>query len=216
MLGQTHNQPSTTSSIDDILAIKKLGLSSNKTVRKQPKSSIEKKDKDIHLTSNSIELPAVKKRRSMPIPDQGDIPDDVDELITNKLYRYKYLKLIREGHLRDLVDLARIARERGENPVAYFLACTRTTRKRGYEDKPSGWERSLKFLEKWRAVEEKAMLIAQRVGTKVNGFIRKQVWNGKLVERWASVAQESGRDRMRYFIWLCQHQDELLTNEPRT
>lgn len=161
----------------------------------------------------SIETKQTK--RTQRIPDQGDIPDSVDQLIDNKMYRNKYKKLIREGHLQDLVELAQVARERSTetSPSRYFARATRTTPIKGEEGALTRWERALKFLANLRNVRNQAQAVASRLGIQVTGFILKQVWSGKLVDRWAAVAQESGRNKERYFAWLCNNQDELLAQQ---
>jgi len=56
--------------------------------------------------------------------------------------------------------------------------------------------------------------VARRLGTKVNKFTYKQIWNGVNVERWAVAAEEirhdkPGQSRERHFAWLCANEQRL-------
>lgn len=159
-------------------------------------------------TSNnvSIELTASKAITNTSI----ELPQEIDNLIDNKMYRNKFKKLVREGHLRDLLELAALARTK-DHPSHWFARATKTTAAPGQEGKPTNWERALKYLAKLRQVAMTAERVAKRLGTKVNKFIYKQLWKGVNVERLAIQAQETRHDRpsqnrLKYFIWLCMHE----------
>lgn len=142
-----------------------------------------------------------------------ELPLEIDDLIDNKMYRNKFKKLAREGHTRDLLELAAIARTKVK-PSHWFARATKTTAVPGQEGKPTNWERALKYLAKLRQVAQTAERVAKRIGTKVNGFIYKQIWKGVNVERWAVTAEEvrhdkPGQGRERHFAWLCINERRL-------
>jgi hypothetical protein len=142
-----------------------------------------------------------------------ELPQAIDDAIDNKVYRNKFKNLIREGHLRDLLELAALARTK-DNPSHWFARATKTTASPGREGKPTNWERTLKYLAKLRQVAMTAERVAKRIGTKVNNFIDQQIWKGVSVERWAIAAQEvrhdkPGQSRVKYFAWLCVNERRL-------
>jgi hypothetical protein len=137
-----------------------------------------------------------------------ELPQEIKVLITGndfwvnaKSNRYK--KLIREGHLDKLLALANMARAKN-NPANWFAkVCSKAT-----------WERTLAYFAKLKEVARKAEHVARRLGTKVNKFIYKQIWNGVNVERWAVAAQEirhdkPGQSREKHFAWLCGNEQRL-------
>jgi hypothetical protein len=137
-----------------------------------------------------------------------ELPDEIKELITGndfwinaKTNRYK--KLIREGHLDKLLELAKMAHVKN-NPANWFAkACSKLA-----------WERTLAYFAKLKEVARKAEHVARRLGTKVNKFIYKQIWNGVNVERWAVAAEEirhdkPGQGRVKHFAWLCVNEKRL-------
>jgi hypothetical protein len=159
-------------------------------------ASIENTVSKAITNNSSIELPAV-----------------IDNLIDNKMYRRKFNKLIRDGYLPQLTELAAMAQTK-EHPSRWFAKATKTKAAPGYEDQPTYWERSLKYLAKLKEVAKKATQVAERLGVKVNNFIYKQIWNGVNVERWAVAAQEirhdkPGQSREKHFAWLCLHEKQL-------
>lgn len=138
-----------------------------------------------------------------------ELPAEIKALITGndfwvnaKSNRYK--KLIREGHLDKLLELAKMAHSKN-NPANWFAkACSKAT-----------WERTLAYFAKLKEVARKAENVARRLGTKVNKFIYKQIWKGVNVERWAVAAEEirhdkPGQSRERHFAWLCAHEHQLI------
>ena len=137
-----------------------------------------------------------------------ELPQEIKELITGndfwvnaKTNRYK--KLIREGHLDKLLELAKMARVKN-NPANWFAkACSKLA-----------WERTLAYFAKLKEVARKAEHVARRLSTKVNKFIYKQIWKGVNVERWAVAAEEIGHDkpgqsREKLFAWLCVNEKLL-------
>ncbi len=159
--------------------------------------------------NNSIESqPAIKN-----VPDQGNIPDEVDALIDNKLYRNKFKKLIREGHEQALRQLAAVAQTKNQ-PSHFFAKWTRTTPEPGKADQPTNWQRTLQWLAKAREVARKAAYVAAKLNIAVSKFIYKQIWKGVNVERWAVTAEEirhdkPGQSREKYFAWLCLNEKRL-------
>src|SRR3989442_11471610 len=91
-----------------------------------------------------------------------ELPQEIKELITGndfwvnaKSNRYK--KLIREGHLDKLLELAKMARVKN-NPANWFAkACSKLA-----------WERTLAYFAKLNEVARKAEHVARRLGTNVN------------------------------------------------
>ena len=137
-----------------------------------------------------------------------ELPQEIKDLITGndfwvtaKSNRYK--KLIREGHLDKLLALANMARVKN-NPANWFAkACSK-----------AAWERTLAYFTKLKEVAHKAEHVARRLGTNVNKFIYKQIWNGVNVERWAVTAEEvrhdkPGQSKEKHFAWLCVNEKQL-------
>ena len=139
-----------------------------------------------------------------------ELPVEIKELITGNEYwvtakSNRYKKLIREGHLEKLLELARMAHSK-HNPANWFAkVCSK-----------AAWERTLAYFAKLAAVAQKAEQVVRRLGIKVNKFIYKQIWNGVNVERWAVAAEEirhdkPGQSRAKYFAWLCVHEKQLAS-----
>jgi hypothetical protein len=137
-----------------------------------------------------------------------ELPEEIKALITGtdfwvnaKTNRYK--KLIREGHLDKLLALANMARSKN-NPANWFAkACSK-----------AAWDRTLAYFAKLKEVARKAETVARRIGTNVNKFIYKMIWNGANVERWAVTAAEvshekPGQSREKHFAWLCLNEQRL-------
>ncbi|GCE46262.1 hypothetical protein EI42_03132 [Thermosporothrix hazakensis] len=113
----------------------------------------------------------------------------------------RYQKLIREGHLADLLELAAIAPTK-EKPAHWFAKVCSV----------KAWERTLDFLKKHFAVLKKAEQVIERVGKEMaeqmRKFVYKQIWLRRSVERHAATAQElphnrPGQSREKLFAWLC-------------
>lgn len=121
------------------------------------------------------------------------IPDEIDSLIDNKMYRNKFKKLIREGHLRDLIELAEIAQSKDKPSFWFAKVCAKAR-----------WENTLTWLKKARDVARKAIEIAKRLsaGPEQMKIIYKACWRRKDVLRHAITASETGIDRIKYFNWL--------------
>ncbi len=162
------------------------------------------------LTSNnSIELAPVNKN----VPDQGNIPGEIDALIDNKMYRNKFKKLIREGHEQALRQLADVAQTKNA-PSHFFAKWTRTTPEPGKAGQPTNWQRTLQWLAKAREVAHKAAYTAQKLGTEVTKFIYQQVWRGVATVRLACLAAETphnkpGQSVLQHFAWLCLREQRL-------
>ena len=139
----------------------------------------------------------------------NQLPNEITELITGNEYwvnakSNRYRKLIREGHLEKLLELAKMAHSK-DNPANWFAkACSK-----------AAWERTLAYFAKLTEVAHTAERVARRVGTKVNKFIYKQIWKGVNVERWAVQAEEMRHDkpnqsREKHFAWLCANEKLVL------
>jgi len=140
-----------------------------------------------------------------------ELPQEITTLITGSDFwvrakTRRYQKLIREGHLDKLLHLAEQALTK-ERPANWFAAACSKDR----------WERyTLPYFAKLHEVARKAHSVAHRLGTQINNFIYKQIWRGVNVERWAVAAQEvrhdkPGQSRVKFFAWLCTHEQQLST-----
>lgn len=122
------------------------------------------------------------------------VPEEIDRLIDNKMYRNKFKKLIREGHLKDLLQLAEIAQTK-EKPSFWFAKVCAKAR----------WGGTLKWLAKVRDIARKAAEVAKRLSAKPHQMkaIYKACWRRNDVVRQAVTAAETGKDKFKYFNWLC-------------
>ncbi|MGC5342228.1 hypothetical protein ACPXCE_09225 [Streptomyces sp. DT24] len=131
-----------------------------------------------------------------------EIPQVVDNLIDNKMYRNKFKSLIRRGHLQDLIDLAEVAKDK-DTPSRWFAKSTRTTPVPGSEGKPTHWERSLKFLAKLRKVRRVVQQIGGRLKVPANSVnaVFKAAWKHQdAAVRLSVEAAERGKtDSFKYF-----------------
>jgi hypothetical protein len=173
----------TTSALGTLAASRLQALRASYTTK--PKKETETKD------NNSIELPeAITKLNT-----------GSDYWVKAKANRYK--KLIREGHLHDLLELAKLAPRMATkaDPSHWFAKVCSV----------KAWGRTLDFLKKLYAARHKAEQVAQRIGSSVNKFIFKQIWAQRSVDRHAATAQELRHDKpnqssAQLFAWLCQHE----------
>ena len=134
-----------------------------------------------------------KKQKEIKIKACGDTSIELPAAITNlitgsefwvtaKSNRYK--KLIREGHLDNLLELAKLALTK-DNPAHWFAkVCSVKAR-----------ERTLDFLKKLDNIRMKATQVTKRIGECMTAFVYKQIWAGKNVERWAVAAEEVRHDK---------------------
>lgn len=134
-------------------------------------------------TNNSIELPA-----------------EVLNLITNngwKLARTnRYKKLMRDGEISadELVEFVEMAKEKNK-PDYWFAKIMSKAR----------WERTKDFLAKLREIKRLAKEVCSRIPVPpyATRVIYKACWKFKssvIVK--AVTAQETGRDKYKYFCWL--------------
>jgi hypothetical protein len=152
------------------------------------KASIELKR--VSTNTSSIELAGSYKQEATT----PEIPEQVDALIDNKMYRNKFKKLIREGHLNDLLELANIARKK-DTPSRWFAVATAK----------ANWQATLKFLSELRRVRQTAEEVLRRIKAPTGSLkaVYKACW--KLRDgavRHAVTAQEIGHDPFRLFCWL--------------
>ncbi len=120
--------------------------------------------------------------------------------VTAKSNRYK--KLIREGFLDDLLELAKLALAK-DNPAHWFAKVCSV----------KAWERTQDFLKKLYAVRRKAEQVAERIGSGLTKFVYKQIWDGKNVERHAITAEEVRHDKpnqsiAKLFAYLCKQEGQ--------
>lgn len=136
------------------------------------------RDKANKATNNSIELPEV-----------------IDSLIDNKMYRNKFKKLVREGNLTNLMQLAEMAATKNA-PSHWFAKVTSKAR----------WEGTLKWLTKLQRVARNAAEVARRivVPEKSMKAVYKACWKlNEVAVKHAVTASETGKDPFKYFNWLC-------------
>lgn len=133
-----------------------------------------------------------------------EVPAAIQQLNTGSDYwvalkTKRYQKLIREGHLADLLELAALALTKTK-PANWFAKVASV----------KAWERTLDFLKKRHAVLRRAEQVAERLGKnmaeRMRKFLYKQIWTGKSVERHAVAAQEIGENRHKLFAWLCRQE----------
>ena len=156
----------------------------------------DKKQKDIKIKASgdtSIELPAAIT----------NLITGSDFWVTAKSNRYK--KLIREGHLDNLLELAKLALTK-DNPAHWFAKVCSV----------KAWERTLDFLKKLDNVRMKAAQVAKRIGEGMTKFVYKQIWAGKNVEHHAVTAEEVRHDKpnqskWRLFAYLCKQEGQGTT-----
>jgi len=140
--------------------------------------------------NTSIELPAAIT----------NLNTGSDFWVLAKTNRYK--KLIREGHLSDLLELTAIALTKSSPAHWFAKVCS-----------VKAWERTLDFLKKLYAVRKKAAQVTKRIGEGMINFVYKQIWAGKNVERHAITAEEVRHDKpkqskCRLFAYLCKQEGQ--------
>lgn len=136
-----------------------------------------------------------KEKTGKTVATVGEIPETIDALIDNKMFRNKFKALIRKGHLQDLLDLAEVAQGK-DKPSHWFARATRTTPVPGNESKPTFWERSLKFLAKLRKVRRIAQEVGQRLkvpADSVNAVFKAAWRHNEAAVRMAVTAAETGK-----------------------
>ena len=141
-----------------------------------------------------------------------EIPQAIDDLIDNKMYRNKFKSLIKKGHLADLLLLAELAHRMAtkSTPARWFAAWTKTKPDAGREDQPTNWERTLKFLAELRRAMQLAADVTERVKMPASKALAvfKAVWRLKgLAVRNAALAAdyvaENGGKAWKVWLWLC-------------
>lgn len=155
-----------------------------------------------------------KKQKEIKIKASGDtsieLPTAITNLITGNDYwvnakSNRYKKLIREGHLDNLLELAKLALTK-DNPAHWFAKVCSV----------KAWERTLDFLKKLDNVRRKAAQVAERIGDGLTKFVYKQIWAGKNVEHHAITAEEVRHDKpnqskWRLFAYLCKQEGQGTT-----
>lgn len=149
-------------------------LSSKQFYRKNPSET----------SVSSIEMSLTKEEKEETSIIR-DLPAEINKLNVGANWlrlakANRYRMLIRQGHLRDLMDLAELAPKMAttSTPANYFAAAAGVKR----------WERTLKFLAKLREVVQWAEDVAKRVGARAQdmGAVLKAVWRHK--ERAVQIA----------------------------
>jgi hypothetical protein len=169
---------------------------------KQSASSIEMGVTNTSI--KSIELNALAHKHQPADECFECLPREIDDLIdtTGKQYRRKYRSMIKQGYLRQLLQLVRYTRSMEaegklrEDPCHFFAKYA----------KKDNWKRTLEHLAKLAKVQETAVRVAAKLRSEVTKFIYREVWRGVNVERWADTAAEVGRNRPAYFAWLCRRE----------
>lgn len=134
-----------------------------------------------------------------------DLPKEIQALITGSEYWLKaktnrYKKLVRDGHLNDLLKLAELAQAK-DAPANWFARVASKAQ----------WDRTLEFLSKLRQVAQNAAEVARRLAARPEQMkaIYKACWRfGSSVIQRAVTAEETGRDKFKYFNWLCRYQTD--------
>lgn len=129
-----------------------------------------------------------------------ELPVEIASLITGSDYwktakQNRYKKLIRDGFMTELMQLAEIAQTK-KAPANWFAKVASKAQ----------WERTLEFIAKIRKVAQDAAEVAKRLAVPSDNMkaIYKACWQlGGGVIRHAVTAQETGKDPYRYFNWLC-------------
>lgn len=130
-----------------------------------------------------------------------ELPEEVTELITGNDYWRKakenrYKKLVREGHLNDLLELANLARKAStrEHPSHWFARAASKAQ----------WERTLTWLAKARRVAQDVAEVAKRLVIRPEQMkaVYKACWRRGDAVRHAITAEEIGTDKFKYFCWL--------------
>lgn len=128
-----------------------------------------------------------------------ELPAEIASLITGSDYwktakQNRYKKLIRDGYMSELMQLAEIAKTKRIAANWFAKAASK-----------ANWERTLEFIAKMRKVAQDAAEVARRLGVPSNNMkaIYKACWkHGSGVIRHAVTAAELGREPYRYFNWL--------------
>lgn len=150
----------------------------------RPADSIEFSEGNT-VTNNSIELPK----------EITDLVTGTDYWKLAKTNRYK--KLWREGHdkaLLFLADYARKATRTGRADCFFAKMCSK-----------ANWEGTLKWVKKAMQVAQNAVEVARRIKATPAQMkpVFKACWRlGDSVIRQAVTAQETGRNKFKYFCWL--------------
>lgn len=125
--------------------------------------------------------------------EENDLPPQIDDLIDNKNFRNKYRKMIRDGHLKQLLRLSEIAHDK-DNPSHWFAKMC----------KKSLWENTIEWLKKLDRVARQARQIADRlgVGNEQMHVIYKACWMRSDALLQAIKAEEIGKVPFKLFNWL--------------
>ena len=139
-----------------------------------------------NILASSIEIKANTSNTSIEIPEQ------IDALIDNKMFRNKFRSLIKRGFLSQLTQLAEIAKSKTA-PSRWFAKAT----------SKAMWDRTLRFLEECANMYETAVQVARNLRTDVSLFVLKACWKlrGDAV-RMSVEANETGKRPLHLFLWM--------------
>lgn len=155
------------------------------------------------LESKQFKHPASIENNSTNTDNSIELPEEIDQLIDNKMYRRKFNCMIRNGHLNDLMELTKIAQSKS-SPSRWFAVVTAK----------KNWERTLDFLAKIRQAARVVAEVAERVAAPVKHLkaLYAAYWrlNGAILQP-AITAQEIGRDKFKLFCWLTRYPDNQKT-----
>lgn len=137
---------------------------------------------------------------------EAALPELINNLITGSDYwrrakENRYKKLIRDGFLGELLELAKMAGTK-TNPANWFATAASKAQ----------WERTLEYLSKLREVAKNAREVAKRILARPEQMkaVYKACWRfGDAVISRAVIAEETGRDKFKYFNWLCRRSQEV-------
>ncbi len=149
--------------------------------------------------------------KSSPANSSIELPAEIQELVTGSDYwrrakENRYRKLIREGHLADLLELARLAPEKAtkEHPSHWFAAWA----------SKKNWDKTLATLANWRKAAQVVAEVAERIVAPAKHIkaVYAAYWRcgGNILPQ-AIKAQETARDgAFKYFCWLTREGSPLL------
>lgn len=132
-----------------------------------------------------------------------ELPEEISSLIVGEAFREarinRYRMLIRQGHLRYLLELARFCRRVATKNPAFLFARMASKAK---------WDQTVKFCEKLVETARAAAEAAQRLSAPVSRAIYKACWRfkGSTVQKAALAAEivdMNGGNKFRLFNWYC-------------
>jgi len=131
------------------------------------------------------------------------IPQEIDDLIDNKMFRNKFRSLISRGFLAELTQLAEIAKSKSK-PSFWFATVTAK----------KNWDRTVDFLRKLNEVASNAAEVIRRVKVPA-GSARAVYWAcwklGSTVIGAAVTAQETGKNPFALLMHIAKGHDPSVS-----